>query len=54
VEAASSIPWSAIVAMRNRLIHVCFEIDNNVLWRTAKQEAPKLIASLENLLASDG
>ena len=30
-----SIPWPALVAMRNRLIHAYFDVDLDVLWKTA-------------------
>lgn len=36
------LPWSAIVGMRNRLIHAYFDIDRDVLWATAIQSLPRL------------
>lgn len=36
------LPWSAIVGMRNRLIHAYFDIDKDVLWATALQSLPQL------------
>lgn len=38
------VPWSRIVAMRNRLIHAYFDIERDVLWRTACEEIPALRA----------
>lgn len=40
------IPWSRIVAMRNRLVHAYFDIDRNILWRTATEELPELLRLL--------
>lgn len=41
-----SVPWLQIVAMRNRLVHVYFDIDRNILWKTAIQEIPALLSLL--------
>ena len=37
--------------MRNRLVHVYFDIDLDILWYTIETELPKLIEKLEALLA---
>jgi uncharacterized protein with HEPN domain len=44
--AASDIPWSAIVSMRNRLIHGYFDIDPDIVWVTATVELPSLLPKL--------
>lgn len=49
---APAIPWSAIVAMRNRLIHGYFDIDTEVVWRTVTTELPALKPALRALLAT--
>lgn len=46
---APDIPWSLIVATRNRLIHAYFDIDRDVLWRTVLDELPQLITKLRTL-----
>ncbi|MEJ0018515.1 MAG: HepT-like ribonuclease domain-containing protein [Acetobacteraceae bacterium] len=48
--AAPGIPWSQIAAMRNRLIHAYFDIDHDILWRTAVDEVPALSGPLRALL----
>lgn len=48
---APAIPWSAIVAMRNRLVHGYFDIDTEVVWKTVTTELPALLLSLQVLLA---
>ncbi|MEI6669147.1 MAG: HepT-like ribonuclease domain-containing protein [Acidobacteriota bacterium] len=45
-----AIPWSAIVSMRNRLVHGYFDIDTAIVWRTATAEVPQLLPQLRDLL----
>jgi uncharacterized protein with HEPN domain len=47
----STIPWGAIVSMRNRLIHGYFDIDADIVWKTVAIELPALLPQLRNLLA---
>ena len=44
------VPWGQIVAMRNRLIHAYFDIDRDVLWKTASEEVPGLLPALREAL----
>jgi len=44
------IPWQKIVGMRNRLIHVYFDIDHEVIWKTVQVNLPPLISKLEQML----
>ena len=39
------IPWRARVSMRNRLIHVYFDIDYDIVWKAVSKEIPKIILS---------
>ena len=41
------IPWSSVVAMRNRLIHAYFDIDLDILWQTVSEDLPELLVKLE-------
>jgi uncharacterized protein with HEPN domain len=43
------IPWSAIVAMRNRLVHAYFEIDTDIVWVAVQQEIPALLVELKSI-----
>jgi uncharacterized protein with HEPN domain len=49
-EAAPNIPWTAIVSMRNRLIHGYFDIDADLVWKTATVEIPELQRALQALV----
>ena len=44
------IPWKEIIGMRNRLVHVYFDVSLKRVWDTAKQDIPHLIAMLEPLV----
>jgi uncharacterized protein with HEPN domain len=50
---ASDIPWGLIVSMRNRLIHAYFDIDCDILWKTAIDELPTLLPRLQGLIKSE-
>jgi uncharacterized protein with HEPN domain len=47
------IPWPQIIGMRNRLIHGYNSVDFDILWQTAREDLPPLIAALESILASE-
>ena len=44
------VPWQKIVGMRNRLIHVYFDIDYNTLWQTVKENLPPLIKTIKDIV----
>ena len=46
----ADIPWSRIVAMRNRLVHAYFSINLDIVWKTVQEDLPTLIAQLERLV----
>lgn len=46
------IPWQLASAMRNVLIHDYDEVNLNVVWDTAQNDLPKLIARLEAYLTA--
>lgn len=48
------IPWKQIVGMRNRLIHVYFDIDYRMVWQTVKENLPPLIDKLKRIAAGTG
>ena len=47
---AASVPWPQIVAMRNRLIHAYFDVNRDMLWKTAIEEIPALLPALRKLI----
>ena len=52
-ETYTELPWANIIAMRNRLIHVYFDIDLDRVWDTVIDDLPPLIASLEKVMLRD-
>ena len=49
-EAHTDVPWLVMRAMRNRVVHVYFDIDPGILWDTVQQDLPKLVDPLKKLL----
>jgi uncharacterized protein with HEPN domain len=52
-ERYTELPWANIIAMRNRLIHVYFDIDLDRVWDTVTDDLPPLVASLEKVILQD-
>ena len=44
------LPWSDVVAMRNRLIHGYDSVDPDILWTTIKDDLPYLLKAVDRLL----
>jgi uncharacterized protein with HEPN domain len=53
-DSRSGLPWADVIGMRNRLIHAYFDIDPDIVWDTATQNLPLLIAALTKLIAESG
>lgn len=51
--ATPSIPWPAMIAMRHRLVHACFDINADILWQTVTEELPDRLGRLHPLLPPD-
>ena len=49
-EEHAQIPWSLMRAMRNRMAHVYFSVDEKLLWETVTQDLNPLVPSLEATL----
>ena len=49
-ETYSTIPWNLMRDMRNRIVHVYFEVDEKLMWDTVQNDLPPLIPELERLL----
>lgn len=44
------IPWADVKEMRNALIHGYARVDLDVVWRTATEDVPPLLAELERVV----
>ena len=49
-QAIADVPWSAIIGMRNRLVHAYFDVDRDILWTTAAVAAAPVAEKLRALL----
>lgn len=48
-----SLPWNDMIGMRNRLIHVYYDIDLALLWSTIVADLPALTRELEKIVERD-
>lgn len=47
--AHPDVPWEEIVGMRNKVIDEYFGVDEEILWRTIKNDLPPLESSVVRL-----
>ena len=45
-----NIPWKEMAGMRDKLIHEYFGIQPRVVWKTIKQDLPKIKPYLQSML----
>ncbi|MCW6038674.1 DUF86 domain-containing protein [Spirulina subsalsa FACHB-351] len=48
-----TIPWHAIVSMRNRLIHNYGNVDLDIVWQVVTQDLPTLTKNLIEITTRD-
>jgi len=48
----NQVPWEQIYGMRNRIVHDYFEIDLEVVWKTAQMDLPILRQQIAALITS--
>jgi uncharacterized protein with HEPN domain len=48
------IPWAQMIGMRNRLIHGYDFVDTDIVWDTARDDLPALVAELERIIPLEG
>ncbi len=44
------IPWQDVIGMRNRLIHVYYDVNLDIVWSAVTIELPSLRSNLEMVL----
>lgn len=49
-QSSPAIPWREIVAMRHKLVHEYFRLDEDVLWDVVTRHVPALVAELEKIV----
>lgn len=48
--AIPSLPWKRMAGLRHRLVHDYFDVDLEIVWKTASGRMTELIDALEPLL----
>ncbi len=43
------VPWREAIGMRHRLVHAYFDVNLDVLWKTATESVPAVMKQLETL-----
>lgn len=49
-DRAPRVPWTDLLAFRNRLSHGYFRVDTAIVWRIMEDELPAAVAALEDLV----
>ena len=49
-----SVPWSQVIALRNRLIHAYDEVDLDIVWKIVMDDLPLLLDELNAILNTFG
>ncbi len=49
-EGHPEVPWANIIGMRNRLVHVYFDVDAELVFETVRDELPPLIEKIERIV----
>jgi len=48
------VPWTAIIAMRNILVHDYFTVDIDEVWSTVEKDLPTLRSYISSILEDTG
>lgn len=49
-ESHPSIPWKAAIGMRHHVVHDYLNVDDDMVWSTAVEDLPPLVAALEKIV----
>ena len=49
-ERHPAIPWTRMIGMRNRVAHGYDAVDLDIVWTTARERIPELLALIEPLI----
>ncbi len=49
-DAHPELPWTQMIGMRNRIVHGYDDVDPDIVWRVATEDAEPVLAGLERLV----
>lgn len=49
-DASPQVEWSAIIGMRQKVVHDYMNVDEDIVWETGIRDIPALISALEPLV----
>jgi len=47
------IAWKDMIGMRNRLVHVYFGINHNIVWQTVTENLPILLTQIKRVIEQE-
>ena len=54
IDRYPDVPWSGLARMRDKLIHVYFGVDIEVVWQTLQDDLPPLQESMKKIMCDLG
>ena len=49
-ERFDELPWSLMAKMRDKLIHWYFEVDEEIVWKVAKEKLPNIKTQIDTII----
>ena len=49
----SGVPWDKMIAMRNKVVHEYFGVDEEIVWKTIHEDLPELQKQIAEILGNE-